>query len=144
MPKITREWLEEQLALCTKATPAPWRREKGAGDKWRVILALKEKFIADYPYAFRIVDGDNYDFIVAARTGYPTLLQWALEALERTKGLDWIAGEPMVCESHPWRLWPDGDVGCAGPGMPLSGAEGYQKQLESALERECRLREAKP
>jgi hypothetical protein len=34
-----------------------------------------------------------------------------------------IAGEPMVCEKHPYRLW-DGstyDSGCPGPGMPLSG-----------------------
>ena len=48
-----------------------------------------------------------------------------------TGKLDWIAGEPMVCEEHFWRLWPAGDdEGCPGPGMPLSGAEGYDKQMD--------------
>ena len=38
-----------------------------------------------------------------------------------------IAGEPMICEQHFWMLWPHDD--CAGPGMPLSGANGYHDQL---------------
>lgn len=41
---------------------------------------------------------------------------------------DYIAGEPMVCEQHPWRLWPSRDEGCAGPGMPLSGAQPWPTQ----------------
>lgn len=45
-----------------------------------------------------------------------------------------LAGEPMVCEQHFWRLWPDNDGDCPGPGMTLSGAEGYQKQLDRLRE----------
>lgn len=48
----------------------------------------------------------------------------ASEILEVQTAIDLIAGEPMICESHPWRLWPSNDEGCAGPGMPLSAIEG--------------------
>ena len=55
-----------------------------------------------------------------------------------------IAGEPMVCEKHPWRLWQGGHVtpdgvqedDCAGPGMPLSAGEYLSdkvERLEAAL-----------
>ncbi len=43
-----------------------------------------------------------------------------------------IAGEPMVCERHFWRLWPDNDPECPGPGMPLGAAQGYYRQLQEA------------
>ena len=51
------------------------------------------------------------------------------DILKYFDGVDLIAGEVMVCEKHPWRLWPSGDKDCCGPGMPLSAAEGYNKQL---------------
>ena len=44
--------------------------------------------------------------------------------------IDLIAGEPMVCESHPWLLWPSKDENCAGPGMPLSGAKSYFEDIK--------------
>ena len=37
--------------------------------------------------------------------------------------IPWMVGQPMVCEQHPWLLWPDGDKECAGPGMPLMAGE---------------------
>ena len=51
-----------------------------------------------------------------------------------TMEIDMIAGEPMVCEQHPWLLWPSRDPDCGGPGMPLSAArtliEANQKTIE--------------
>ena len=64
-PEITREWLEEQLALCAKATAGPWTES--------TQLDLDKD--------------DSFDkaFILAARTGYPALLQWALAWLRRAE-----------------------------------------------------------
>ena len=43
-------------------------------------------------------------------------------AIQIAPEIPWIVGQPMVCEQHPWLLWPDGDEDCAGPGMPLMAA----------------------
>ena len=81
---ITREWLEEQLALCARATPEPWASVTlGRGG---AIISCDPHEPRDnllrYPLR-HITDGS---FVVSARTGYPALLQWALEALRRVEG----------------------------------------------------------
>ena len=44
--------------------------------------------------------------------------------LERLDNLiPMLMGQPMVCEQHPWRLWPDNDADCAGPGMQLGATD---------------------
>ena len=44
-----------------------------------------------------------------------------------------IAGQPMVCEAHPWLLWDGAERRCcAGPGMPLSNVETYMRSLKAA------------
>ncbi len=71
------------------------------------------------------------DFITESHNAFPQLLAAAGRAVSM------IGGEPMVCEQHPWLLWPDNDTECSGPGMPLSGAEGYHAETIA----QARLRE---
>lgn len=63
-----------------------------------------------------------------AATGDYSTDYWVTEILadpmlrELAPAIDLIAGEPVVCEQHPWRLWPARDKSCPGPGMPLRAA----------------------
>src|ERR1700685_3008401 len=67
--------IDEQLAICDKATPGPW--ETGGG------CVLQEAFPADIItealHSSDLVDGDyqqgNIDFIAAAREGWPQALR---------------------------------------------------------------------
>lgn len=54
----------------------------------------------------------------------------------------WLAGykegraaqvnwEGIICERHPWHVWPEGDPGCGGPGMPLPNVEDYVHVYEA-------------
>ena len=74
-------------------------------------------------------------------------IAWLTE--EQATAFPVIAGEPMVCEKHPWRLWqgrhisPNGndlEEDCAGPGMPLSAGEYLQRRL-TAAEARCKVLE---
>ena len=41
MPEITKEWLEEQLALCAKATAGPWEADNdGCAQVWHPDMAV--------------------------------------------------------------------------------------------------------
>ena len=101
---IIRAWIEEQLALCEKATAGPWlaRDDQDFYQAGRYLGTGPEKYVPDetrdgnklVPCSIeeveyfqqdvcRIEGGDDDEaFIAAARTGYPIALKAYLALLE--------------------------------------------------------------
>lgn len=66
--------------LCKAATKGPWRLEDRNG-ALRIVKAMKEKWVCEYPFLFGKCDTANMAFIAAARTALPLLLD-EVEALQ--------------------------------------------------------------
>mgnify|MGYP001608150123 FL=1 len=80
-PRITREWLREQLTLAELATPGPWI---AADDAVRHEV-IPEPVGQYQPSAYRMLlrGRETFAFIASARTNFPMLLRWALERVEK-------------------------------------------------------------
>lgn len=72
--EITKEWIDQQRAVCNAATPGPWESKHYGRyeDHDECCIALTDDSIEPSKYA-------NADFIAAARTALPA----ALDEIER-------------------------------------------------------------
>ena len=90
---LSEAWIARQWALCEAATPGPWMLG-WPGEQWpmarRCVTAAGKDIILTHTdehgyYPGGIQEEADGAFIVAAREGYPVVLQKLKELLEKEK-----------------------------------------------------------
>lgn len=105
----TKQDLDEMQAVCSRATPGPWRTERHGAvlvENHQVALATGQVAMYDLAANPVEVQRNNADFISHARTDWPRLIEWARQAsveLQALRDIAEVACEfidyPCVCSS---------------------------------------------
>src|SRR5690349_8465987 len=121
-PRMSRKEREALRELCAKATPGPWRgaRDEQDANQWWgkfpqnapecVVLTDEEKVDGEEPQPICSTSDDglateqesaNAQFIAAARTALPQLLNEHEELLRRVRAaLEWVVAEDVDRETY--------------------------------------------